>query len=139
MAPRRKPILHKDKDDSSTDDDRIAPIKRYKPTDKLNLVPATEPVTRHFKLVRENARVELELPEEIPDSQESLDHVSDTLEERELDEDSFHTEDTIVLEGGTRITPRPQPKYVSFKVCVHNITRSVSAMRTSITLYLLLQ
>jgi len=112
MAAEVDPTLFEHLDDSPTEADSLPAHKYRKCTDNNTPDLGEKPPTPRSKLVRENARVHFELPEEIPDSQESLD-LSDTP--NELEDNSFHTEETVVLAQGTQITLKPKPKYVSPK------------------------
>lgn len=113
MAAEVDPKLCEHSDDSSTEDESTAVHIDSERTDKPTPARGKHPYTPRSKLVSEEADRRLELPEEIPDSQESLDF-SETCDPSP--EDSFHTEDTVILEGGTQITAKPTPKYVSLEL-----------------------
>lgn len=56
------------------------------------------------------------LPREIPDSQpDTSSHGFDGAEEPD-DSVSFKTEATVVIPGGTQLTPKPEPRYVSSRL-----------------------
>lgn len=114
MASEVDPLLYEHPDDSPTEPDTPPIHKSSICTDNNNnnLDPGEECCTARPNLVRESAQVHADLPEEIPDSQESLD-LSDSPEG--LEDDSFHTDQTVVLIHGTQITQKPKPQYVSQK------------------------
>ena len=104
------PDLCEHSSDYSTEDESIAVHTVGKRADKPTPARDKKPYTAPSPLCREGVDKNLELPAEIPDSQESLD-LSESGDQSPGN--SFHTEDTIVIEGGTKITAKPTPKYVS--------------------------
>lgn len=110
MADEVDPTLYECSDDSSTEDESIAVHIKSKGTDKFTLALGKQPSTPRSRLVHKNADKRLDLPREIPDSQESLD-LSESCDQSPGN--SFHTEDTVIIEGGSRIPAKPTPKYVS--------------------------
>ena len=109
MAAEVDPKLCERSDDSSTEDESTAVHINSKHTDKPTPARDKKPHTRRSSKSADKC---LELPEEIPDSQESLD-LSETSDQSPGE--SFQTEDTVILEGGTKITAKPEPKYVSLE------------------------
>jgi hypothetical protein len=110
MAVEDYPELYEHWDDSFTENKSTAVNTNNKRTDNPSSACGQQPNTPRPRLAREDADKRLELPEEIPDSQESL-GLSESYEQSPGN--SFHTEDTVILEGGTQITAKPTPKYVS--------------------------
>lgn len=113
MAAEVDPKLYEHSDASSTEDESAAVLIKYKRTDKSTTARGKQPTAPHSRLVPKGSGKRLGLPEEIPDSQESLD-LSETGSQSPRN--SFRTEDTVIIEGGTQITARPTPKYVSPEV-----------------------
>lgn len=110
MAAEVDPKLYEHWDNSSTEDESTAVLTTSKRTDKPTPARRIKPYTPRSRPVRDDADEHLELPEEIPDSQESLD-LSETCDQPPVT--SFQTEDTVILEGGTKLAAKPTPKYVS--------------------------
>lgn len=110
MAPKVDSGLYEHWDDSSTEDESTAVRITGKRTDKPTPARRIKRYTPRSRPVREDADEHPELPEEIPDSQESLD-LSETGDQSPVN--SFRTEDTVILEGGTKLAAKPTPKYVS--------------------------
>lgn len=96
------PSFHTRSDDSTTGSERSSSIKHGKTSNVVAVACLTSsPVSNDT--ASEKAKVHFRLPDEIPDSQESLDQIDDL---DDLDAESFHTEDTVIIEGGFQPTTR---------------------------------
>ncbi len=126
MAIEDYPELYEHWDDSFTEDKSTAVNTDDKRADNPSSACGQQPNTPRPRHACEDADKRLELPEEIPDSQESL-GLSESYEQSPGA--SFHTEDTVILEGGTQITAKPIRKYVSLNL----ITQSKYILEHSVT------